>query len=70
MEILYLLIPLGVAVIAVIAYGFAWAVRNGQFEDLEGPAHRILMDDDDPRIPVRQPREDHEEQGGRDDGKA
>jgi nitrogen fixation-related uncharacterized protein len=26
-------------------------VKSGQFEDLEGPAHRILMDDDDPRIP-------------------
>ena len=23
-----------------------WAVRSGQFDDLEGPAHRILMDDD------------------------
>jgi nitrogen fixation-related uncharacterized protein len=26
-------------------------VRSGQFEDLEGPAYRILMDDDDPNIP-------------------
>jgi nitrogen fixation-related uncharacterized protein len=26
-------------------------VRSGQFEDMEGPAHRILMDDDDPKIP-------------------
>ena len=30
---------------------FLWAIRSGQFEDLEGPAHRILMDDDDPLIP-------------------
>ncbi len=67
MEMLYLLIPLGLAVIAVAAYGFAWAVRNGQFEDLEGPAHRILMDDDDPRIPVRQPREDDDEERGEQD---
>ena len=27
---------------------FAWSVKSGQFDDLEGPAHRILMDDDDP----------------------
>jgi nitrogen fixation-related uncharacterized protein len=27
-----------------------WAVRSDQFDDLEGPAHRILMDDDDPMI--------------------
>jgi len=25
---------------------FWWAVRSGQFEDLEGPAHRILMDEE------------------------
>jgi len=26
-------------------------VKSGQYDDLEGPAHRILMDDDDPLIP-------------------
>ena len=60
MEMLYILIPLGLAVIAVAAYGFAWAIRNGQFDDLEGPAYRILMDDDDPKIPVRAPKEEGE----------
>jgi len=54
-EILYLLIPLGVVVIVVAVVAFAWSVKSGQFEDLEGPAHRILMDDDDPMIP-RRPR--------------
>jgi nitrogen fixation-related uncharacterized protein len=28
-----------------------WTIKSGQYEDLEGPAHRILMDDDDPMIP-------------------
>ena len=28
---------------------FVWALRAGQFDDLEGAAHRILIDDDDPR---------------------
>lgn len=60
-EMLYILIPIGLAVVAVAAYGFAWAIRNGQFEDLEGPAYRILMDDDDPRIPVAPPRDDEDE---------
>lgn len=54
MEILYLLIPLGVVVVVVAVVAFAWSVKSGQFEDLEGPAHRILMDDDDPMIPRRQ----------------
>ena len=27
--------------------GFMWALKSGQFEDLEGAANRILFDDDD-----------------------
>ena len=54
MEILYILIPLGLLVFAVAIWGFIWAVKTGQFDDMEGPAHRILMDDDDIRIPTRQ----------------
>ena len=52
MEILYLLIPLAVGLMAVAIAFFLWTVRSGQYEDLEGPAHRILMDDDDPMIPT------------------
>jgi cbb3-type cytochrome oxidase maturation protein len=46
MEILYLLIPLSVALAFLIGAAFWWSVANGQFDDLEGPAHRILLDDD------------------------
>ena len=46
MEILYLLVPLAMLLVAAIAVVFFWAVRSGQFDDLEGPAHRIIMDDD------------------------
>ncbi len=48
MNIVYLLIPLAVVLAALIGMAFWWAVRNGQFDDLEGPAHRILSDDDTP----------------------
>ena len=51
MDILYFLIPITLFVILVAAGAFIWAVKTGQFDDLEGPAYRILMDDDDPRIP-------------------
>jgi len=47
MDILYLLIPLSLALVAAIVWALLWAVRSGQFEDLEGPAHRVLMDEDD-----------------------
>lgn len=52
MEILYLLIPLSVVLVFAIGALFWWALWSGQFDDLEGPAHRILLDDDDvpPRV--------------------
>ena len=46
MESLYLLIPLSIVLVFVIAGLFWWSVRSGQFDDLEGPAHRIMMDQD------------------------
>lgn len=48
MEILFLLIPLSLVLVFLIAAVFWWAVKSGQFDDLEGPAYRILMDDDSP----------------------
>jgi cbb3-type cytochrome oxidase maturation protein len=50
MEIIYLLIPLSVILVGVIIWVFLWAIRSGQFDDLEGPAYRILMDDDSPKL--------------------
>lgn len=47
MEIIYLLIPITLILAAIIVWVFMWAVKSDQFEDLEGPAHRIIMEDDD-----------------------
>ncbi len=54
MDVLYLLIPLmiGLGLIGVVI--FIWSVRSGQYDDLEGDANRILMDDDDPLLPKNQ----------------
>lgn len=52
MEILYLLIPVSVVLVFAIAVAFWWSVRSGQFDDLEGPGFKILMDDDGPDIPT------------------
>ncbi len=51
MEILYMLIPITLVFVILGAAVFFWSVKTGQYDDLEGPAHRILMDDDDPKIP-------------------
>ena len=46
MDILLLLIPLSLALVAAIGIVFAWSVRSGQYDDLDGPSHRVLADDD------------------------
>ncbi len=46
MNILYLLIPLGLVLLALAVAAFFWAVRTGQFDDLETPAMSVVMDDD------------------------
>lgn len=46
MESLYLLIPLSVAAVFAALWVFFKAMDSGQFDDLEGPALRILQDDD------------------------
>ncbi|MBL8397403.1 MAG: cbb3-type cytochrome oxidase assembly protein CcoS [Candidatus Accumulibacter sp.] len=52
METLYLLIPLSVVLVFLIGIAFWWSLRNGQFDDLEGPGYRLLMDDDRIRPPT------------------
>ena len=47
MSILYLLIPLSLILLGLAVWAFFWAVKHDQFDDLEGPAHRILFDEDD-----------------------
>ena len=46
MEILYLLIPVSVILVFIIGAAFWWSLRSGQYDDLEGPGYRVLMDDD------------------------
>jgi cbb3-type cytochrome oxidase maturation protein len=64
MDILYLLIPISLIIVAIAVWILMWAIRSGQYEDLEGPAHRILMDDDEHLVP-RKP--ETEPEGKRDD---
>lgn len=43
---LLLLIPVALLLGGLGLAGFLWALRSGQFDDLDGAAHRILFDDD------------------------
>lgn len=48
MEALYLLVPLSLVIVALAAWIFLRMSDSGQFDDMEGPAHSILLDDDRP----------------------
>lgn len=50
MNVLYLLLPLALLLGAVAIAAFVWTVRSGQYDDLDGAAQHMLMDDD-PRLP-------------------
>lgn len=47
MDIIYVLVPLSLVLLAIAISIFFWAVKNGQFDDMDSPAHKILFDDDD-----------------------
>ena len=51
MDIIYLLLLIALIIVIIIIAVFFWAVKSDQFEDLEGPAYRILMDDDEIKKP-------------------
>ena len=48
MTVLLYLMPAALFLGLLGLVGFLWALRSGQFEDLEGAAHRILVDEDPP----------------------
>lgn len=75
MTVILLLIPAAL-LLALLGLGaFFWTVRSGQYDDLEGAAQRILLDDDGP-LPDRADadradgREDAARDGDGQDGKS
>lgn len=49
MESLYLLIPIAIVIVAIAVAVFFWAVKSGQYDDLDTEGQRILFDDPEPR---------------------
>ena len=48
MNVLFILVPLAVVLAAAGVAAFRWAVRDGQYDDVETPALRMLLDDEEP----------------------
>ena len=51
MNVLYFLVPLAILLAVAGVGAFMWAVRNGQFDDVETPAIRMLLDEEEPAAP-------------------
>lgn len=62
MAALYILIPVAVVLVALAIWVFFWAVDSGQYDDLDGPAHSILFDDEDPKHQAAVDQEEKPEQ--------
>ncbi len=58
MDVIYGLIPLMLILGLIGVVIFIWSVKTGQYDDLEGDANRILMDEDDPLLPQNQKGKD------------
>ncbi|MGK7346225.1 MAG: cbb3-type cytochrome oxidase assembly protein CcoS [Candidatus Nitrospinota bacterium M3_3B_026] len=52
MEVIYGLLPFMLLFGLVMVGVLFWAVKSGQYDDMEAPPARIIMDDDDPLLPV------------------
>jgi cbb3-type cytochrome oxidase maturation protein len=51
MDMLYILVPIAITLVCFAAWGMRWALKTGQFDDLDSPASSILFDDDEHLIP-------------------
>ena len=61
MNVIYFLIPLAMVLLAFGIAAFLWAVKNGQFDDLDREAYRILFDEDED-LKSQEPSESQKDQ--------
>ena len=52
MSMLYILIPLAVVLLALAVWALLWAIKNGQFDDLESHGWSVVLDDDQKPPPL------------------
>ena len=67
MSMLYVLIPLALMLLAVAAWALIWAIRSGQFDDLESHGWSVVLDDD--QRPPGDPEDDEETRKNSEEGK-
>ena len=60
MSIIYVLIPLAVMLLALAVWALLWAIKNGQFDDLESHGWSVVLDDDQKPPPISEPADETE----------
>lgn len=70
MDIIYVLIPLSILLITAAVAVLFWAIRSGQFDDMDSPAHKILFDDDEPMLQEKKAPETKEPESKEPEAKA
>ena len=70
MDVLIYLIPAALGLGGIGLAAFLWALKSGQFDDLDGAANRILFDDDDQPLekPAQNPPSSHLQKNGENQG--
>ncbi|EZQ14025.1 cbb3-type cytochrome oxidase assembly protein CcoS [Pseudomonas sp. G11-1] len=68
MTILYILVPVAIVLVIIAICVFNWAVNNGQYDDLDSPAHSILFDEEDPAHLAARKKADQSGTPSKDDG--
>ena len=53
LSILYILVPVALGLVLLAVGAYVWSVRSGQFDDLDTPALRPLIDEPAPKAPER-----------------
>ncbi|RTE87245.1 MULTISPECIES: cbb3-type cytochrome oxidase assembly protein CcoS [Gammaproteobacteria] len=49
MEALHIMVPIAIILVVIAIIIFFWAIKNGQFDDLERQGMNLLLDDDKPK---------------------
>jgi cbb3-type cytochrome oxidase maturation protein len=56
-SVLYVLVPLALAIVFAAVIAYVWSARTGQFDDLQTPAFRPLLDDRPSQHPAAAPKD-------------
>ena len=61
MSMLYVLIPLAVILLGIAVWALLWAIKSGQFDDLEAQGWSVVLDDDKKPPPLEDETQENTE---------